>query len=352
VPTPAAATAPPADAPATRAPAAPRSPDLAPTAPQVAALPKSATPPPPEVPGALSMRTARRALPTETAPAPEQTPFFAGVSNRDLIARLPTPEVDVRDPLELAPIPAVPGPRPERSTSELAPNGGAGTIKRDLVFEGKVDRDGRVHIEDKPSIGWAALPRPPSRKQIGDGLEAWGKDPYGTSPGSSNRAEKPGAPDDDSAEGSDIVTVATGSFDVSDQLMKMAGIDPYQARKQRFFDRTRDERAGMRATAELENLHDAINALDGNLKRVWADTRYSAAERRAVLFALWDECAEPRPDSDGDDDALTAAGTKARALIIAFIRRKLPSGHPDAFTAAELTDLNKKRQSRARFEPY
>ena len=62
-------------------------------------------------------------------------------------------------------------------------------------------------------------------------------------------------------------------------------------------------------------------------------------ERRRALFALWDEC--------NDEES----GTRARAVVVDFIRRELPRGTADAFTAAEIVALNRVRTAESAFAP-
>ena len=52
------------------------------------------------------------------------------------------------------------------------------------------------------------------------------------------------------------------------------------------------------------------------------------------------------------DELRQAAGTKARAKVIAFIKRHIPEDSADAFTAAEIAAMNGRRNSTDRFEPY
>ncbi|HZS39256.1 MAG TPA: hypothetical protein VFF06_20635 [Polyangia bacterium] len=83
-----------------------------------------------------------------------------------------------------------------------------------------------------------------------------------------------------------------------------------------------------------------------HLAAVWSDDRFSAAERREVLFKIWDEAAEP------SDRELAAAGRRARRVIERFVRRRLPRGSPDGFADDELARLNARRADGPRFDPY
>ncbi len=136
------------------------------------------------------------------------------------------------------------------------------------------------------------------------------------------------------------------TFDITDQLMRAHGMDPYWAAKLRWLDETRDERDAMALAARRERLRAAIARLPVFLDAVWRDDRYSASDRRRILFQLWDECAE-----DGPEDIVLAA-QEVRLTIEAFVRKRLPAGTPDAFAAPELDSLNSSRTSRSTFHPY
>jgi hypothetical protein len=83
-----------------------------------------------------------------------------------------------------------------------------------------------------------------------------------------------------------------------------------------------------------------------HLERVWSDPQWTAAERRELLFLLWDECAE------ADDAWLGAAGAQARGIIERFVRAQLPRGSPDGYADAELERLNRRRPRGPRYRPY
>jgi hypothetical protein len=93
-------------------------------------------------------------------------------------------------------------------------------------------------------------------------------------------------------------------------------------------------------------IRQSLDRLPRHLAAVWRDRRWSAAERRRILFALWDEAAEP------DDRELAAAGHNARRAIERFVRRELPPGSADAFTVEELALLNARRGGGEQFRPY
>lgn len=135
------------------------------------------------------------------------------------------------------------------------------------------------------------------------------------------------------------------SFDVSDAMMRRAGIDPYASYKLKVLDETRDERVAIGKRHRTEQLALAKQHVQKHLERLWATTSDPAARKRA-LFELWDDCAET------GSAELVAAGAAARAHVIGFIRAKLPAGSAHAYTSAEIARFNKQRKSRAPFSPY
>jgi hypothetical protein len=106
------------------------------------------------------------------------------------------------------------------------------------------------------------------------------------------------------------------------------------------------------AVARYEQTHAwslkrSFDFLPRHLGAVWADDHYTTAERRELLFRIWDEAAEP------GDHELGAAGARARHVIERFVRHELPRGSPDGFTDEELSRFNARRRSDApRFSPY
>ncbi|MFW6050408.1 MAG: hypothetical protein ACODAU_04495, partial [Myxococcota bacterium] len=130
-----------------------------------------------------------------------------------------------------------------------------------------------------------------------------------------------------------------GGFDLNDAVASARGEDPHAAERAWFLRETREMRDRMAAEHREQEVGRGLAALRARLFRLWEEDA-PAAERRRRLFEKWDECSE-----DG-------MGTAARQAIVEFVRRHLPEGSADAFTAAELRRLNARRRSRARFAPY
>ena len=90
---------------------------------------------------------------------------------------------------------------------------------------------------------------------------------------------------------------------------------------------------GLATKALSRDFAAAARALPRHLQAIWDDRARGAADRRKLLFALWDECA--------DDEN----GAAARATIIEFVRARLPRGAADGYTEAELDELNRGRST-------
>jgi hypothetical protein len=125
--------------------------------------------------------------------------------------------------------------------------------------------------------------------------------------------------------------------------------------KRKFLDQTAELRARMSAETRRTNEKHALAKLGGDLKAIWADGTTPLSLRKERLFVRWDECEEQLVDTGHDDPeekARARAGAAARRQIEAFIRRQAPSSTADAFTPGELRDMNARRRSRAKFDPY
>jgi len=216
---------------------------------------------------------------------------------------------DVPSPIE------VPGPAKKENGLGKAKGGGRYHIDRP-GFTADVAEDGTVAITDIPAMQAKVLPCLHSKKELrrcADNLQ---------------------------------FPLLRVHFDINDWAERMAGNDPYLYEKKKYLDATREERMKMARAALRERLRDAVRAAPALLRELWRDGTVSAAERRRMIFQLWDECAE-----EGDPDILVASRA-FRGTVLAFVRRQLRADGPDAYPAAELEALNKERLSRQRFDPY
>ncbi len=261
------------------------------------------------------------------------------------------PEVNIQlpghyDDLDNAPKGTVPVTTPDPTTGELVPAGNGRLKSNQGEFVMNVERDGTAHIKDEKNFHMGM--RVPSKKDIGHGIEDWQKDLEGAAKhqdvGLGTQHTMGG---DDKPSESNVVGVPLvgGGFDVTDSLMRGHGQDPYAAKKLHILDATRDERVAIGNKRRHEQLAHVNELMQKNLDQLWASVA-DPAGRKQALFELWDEAAET-----GAAD-LVDAGAAARKLVVGFIRSKLPAGSTTAYTAAELTAFNSKKQSKAKFAPY
>jgi hypothetical protein len=136
-----------------------------------------------------------------------------------------------------------------------------------------------------------------------------------------------------------VVGSAGVTMDLTDEIMRALGQDPYRAEKARFLAATFEVRIKLAVAARWEAIRKSLVQLPDALADLWGDTRYSARERRRVLFELWCET-----DS-------TPEGVRAANAIQTFIQRRLPCGSPDAYTPAKLQSCQGSTPGRL-FSPY
>jgi hypothetical protein len=126
------------------------------------------------------------------------------------------------------------------------------------------------------------------------------------------------------------------------------------ADKQRFLDATEPLRTKLAEEHRRSNERGALVRLDIELHALWNAADVPISIKREQLFQRWDECMQRggNPRGGAEQLARARAGELARRRIEQWIRRELPRGHADAFTPAELREMNARRRSRARFDPY
>jgi len=145
--------------------------------------------------------------------------------------------------------------------------------------------------------------------------------------------------------GSGVGVGLSGHFDGTDQVMKLAGQDPYASVKRTMADETREQRLCMARRYQGERQKQELFSLSTKVRHIAVRTDLSAAERRELVFAIWDECTE-------DSDLATDYGAMARATILSIVREAFPEGSAVAYQPAELLALNERRSSRQPFAPY
>lgn len=151
-----------------------------------------------------------------------------------------------------------------------------------------------------------------------------------------------------------------------DLIAAAAGQDPYARIKAKLLEATFEMRLGMAVNFQKQQIDKRLARLGGELDKIWADDRRDLGSRKELLFQRWDECDEPEEvasptaelpgfgevENSELDDARQDAATSARRLIETFIRKHAPKGSPEAFTAAEISDMNRRRASKQKFSPY
>jgi hypothetical protein len=135
----------------------------------------------------------------------------------------------------------------------------------------------------------------------------------------------------------------SGSFDLTDMIMRGKKEDPYRHEKQAFLASTEALRTQLQKKARAERLRGSLAMLPQHLENIWFDRRLPAKRRRQLLFELWRDVAA------GDDDE-GKAGSEARRIVESFVRKHLPEGSEEAYTEDELATLN--RGHKDRFQPY
>jgi len=122
-----------------------------------------------------------------------------------------------------------------------------------------------------------------------------------------------------------VITSIIGRADITDEIMRMKGEDPYRYQKAKFLVATSDVRARMGAKTHAENIRDAIIELPARLASIACDERLSPRDRRAILEALRAEL-----------DTGTPAGRIAAGRIEAFLAARF--GKPETCAAISRAD--------------
>jgi hypothetical protein len=210
--------------------------------------------------------------------------------------KFPTPEEARRDPL--APPVARLGPQPSDLPKVI--QGGSGVTA-------SVAEDGRIRLHDPKGVG---LDRSPFQ-----------------------------------AVGSGVGVGVSGRLDVTDQVMKLAGQDPYGSAKRKLAEETREQRLCMARRYQGEQQKQELFALSTKVRRIASRADLSVVERRGLIFAIWDECTE-------ESGSAADFGAMARATILSIAREAFPEGTSEAYRPAELLALNGRRSSLEPFDPY
>jgi hypothetical protein len=157
-----------------------------------------------------------------------------------------------------------------------------------------------------------------------------------------------GRPNDGSpapAAGAGVGLGVAGHFDLTDHVMKRMGQDPYGPSKRAIADATREQRLCMARRYQGERQKQELFNLATKVRSLASRADLSAADRRELVFEIWDECTE-------EATLGTDYGAMARATILAVVREAFPAGSERAYQPAELLAFNQRRSSRQRFAPY
>jgi hypothetical protein len=105
-----------------------------------------------------------------------------------------------------------------------------------------------------------------------------------------------------------VLIGVTGTFDLTDEIMRLHGEDPYRREKAHFLAATSTLRGGLAARALAENIRRASSELPATLEAIACDETRSVRDRRATIEALRDEIA-------GDTPAARAAVATIEAFL-------------------------------------
>ena len=135
------------------------------------------------------------------------------------------------------------------------------------------------------------------------------------------------------------IVATTGTFDLTDEYLRMLGEDPYRYEKAKFLSTTFEMRLKLAAQSQVHDLRRSLHDLPTRLERLWVDSSNPPGARRLIICSLYREL--------GDDKSLEAS-----RVINHFVRMRLPQGTPDSYTPAELTACNAGADSGKNFSPY
>lgn len=138
-------------------------------------------------------------------------------------------------------------------------------------------------------------------------------------------------------------------------VFRSRGADPTAAAKAHFLAQTASFRTVLAVEHQRGQMRAALDTLEDSLQRLWEDPQIPESHKRRITFERWDALADEPPGDRAVSslDRLRASyATRARRRIEAFIRRRLPVGSGQEFSATELSHLNERRRSVVKFSPY
>ncbi len=189
-----------------------------------------------------------------------------------------------------------------------AKDGSGDLLYEEPGFKARVATDGTVRFKDKrvSDIRWSLLPKPvypgvPSLEETLKGLmrrepaPAPGENPDSNGPPPETTTVIPEVSRyrPDPREGcrncpqlTPMGMSVSGRWDLTDEIMRFSGQDPYRVQKAKFLVGTRDVRVRMAVKAHADNLRLATAELPARLRAIGCDERLSRGDRRGILEAL------------------------------------------------------------------
>jgi hypothetical protein len=229
---------------------------------------------------------------------------------------------------------------------------GDGYVYQDSKFEARVAPDGTVSFKDKHGTvslvtpwSWMSKlrgkPEPPLPERTAQDPAAGRRAPWLPPPEQTQNPKRSMPQEEVCPPSSSCYSQSTysaiqvvGSFDLTDEIMRALGQDPYALDKARFLSATFEFRINLAIEARKLAMKKALDHLPGYLDELWADDRYSPRERRRILYELWYET-DHTPD-----------GGRAAKLMDAFIKRRLPCGAANGYTSGELEAFGRSHPER------
>jgi hypothetical protein len=201
---------------------------------------------------------------------------------------------------------------------------------KDIAFE----REGDEWVYHAPGDGFTATVRPDGGVDFRNRVVAF----------------KVGSMPAVATDGEEFVTLDI-EHDAMAIIQIARGRDPSPRAKAILLAATADTRLEIAEDYQHQRMIEELGRLTEQLDAIWTGRR-SLAERKRLLFALWDECEELDPRDSDIDETRRELGHAARQKILRYIAQVAPAGSPEAFTETELAQVNARRVSRRKFAPY